>query len=1041
MVKRIENFFKINFYYGKYFAFVVSVLFFLFSVHSVGAQQLVEKKKVYKVAIDKEFEPMEFVNDENKVDGFTPAILNAIEKSANVTFEFVPMSWSEAIPALASGKVDIVNMIFSPEREELFDFSQPYCRIVQGFFQNVNSTNIDDHASFPGHKIGFQKNDIALKNFENRTDITKVIFDSKLDGLLSLNLGMIDGFFCAEPSGISIIIKYNFKNITSSPGGFFPQKFGFATRKGNQQLISLLNVELAKLNSSGELKDFKKDWLSKELHQVSWMEKYRKILFWISGFICGALIFLLFLNRNLRLRVLDKTRSLQESEMKYRSLVENSPDAIVVYEQRNVVFVNKECLKLFLAKNEDELIGKPVLSFVHPDSLALVTERMKTMAVVDGNLPLIEELFVRLDETTVPVEVKAMVIQFNGKRSVQLIIRDITERKTAEVKAAEDDERIRILSRAIEQSPVSYIITDLEGKMVFVNPKFCETTGYSMDEVIGENSNIFKTGFTSQEEYNELWTTIMSGQNWSGVFQNKKKNNELYWESEVISPVKNLKGEITHFLAIKEDITEQKKNYKALADSENHLKTIYNSEPECIKLLGPNSELLQMNPAGFAMLEAENVDQLKGERLLGIINEPYRDAFHNLTKKVFMGEKGILEFEITGLKGTPRWLESHAVPLKDTEGKIISLLAVTKDITERKKAEEVLIKSEEKYRQIVETAQEGIWLIDECAMTTFVNEHMAEMLDYKREEMMGLSLFHFMDEEGKRISENNIEKRKRGVSEQHEFEFRKKNGQVVYTQLEASPIMEAGSYKGSLAMITNITERKRAEEEVRMSRQELRQLSAHLNTIREEEGSRIAREIHDELGQQLTGLKMDTYWISKKIKEEDIVVQKKLKGMIDLIDTTVNTVRRIASELRPAILDDLGLIAALEWQSQEFEKRTGINCKFNSTIDEVDIEKQVASGIFRIYQETLTNITRHSNATLVEIFISNDPNKFSVVVKDNGIGFDFSEIKTKKTLGLLGMNERAIMLDGELLVESKINKGTTIILNVPLKSTLNQVLS
>ena len=1037
MVKRIENFLEINFYYDKYFAFVVLFLFFLFSVHSTGAQQLVENKKVYKVAIDREYEPVEFVNDENKVDGLTPAILNAIEKSANVTFEFVPMSWSEALPALASGKVDIVNMIISPEREELFNFSQPYCRIIQGFFQNINEKDIDNHVSIPGHKIGFQKNDIAIKNFENRTDITKIIFDSKLDGLLNLNLGKIDGFFCSEPAGISIIMKYNFKNITTSPGGFFPQKFAFATRKDDQQLMNLLNMQLSKLEASGELQNLRNIWLSKELHKLSWMEKYKTALLWISGFICGTLIFLILLNRNLRLRVLDKTRSLKESEMKYRSLVENSPDAIVVYEQRKVVFVNNECLKLLLAKNEDELIGKPVLSFVHPNSLALVTERMKTLSSVDGNLPLIEELFVRLDGTSVPVEVKAMVIQFNGNRSVQLIVRDITERKVATQKAAIDDERIRILSRAIEQSPVTNIITDLEGNIIFVNPKFCETTGYSVNEVIGMKPNIFKSGFTSQEEYSELWSTIKAGQNWSGVFQNKKKNNELFWESAVISPVKNSEGEITHFLAVKEDITEQRKNHKALAESENHLKTIYNTEPECIKLLGPNSELLQMNPAGLAMLEAENIDQVNGEKLLGIINLPYRHAFHNLTKKVFKGEKGVLEFEITGLKGTSRWLESHAVPLKDTEGKIIALLAVTKDITERKKTEEVLIKSEEKYRQIVETAQEGIWLIDECANTTFVNEHMAEMLGYKREEMMGLSLFHFMSEEGRRIAENNIEKRKHGISEQHEFEFRKKNGQVVYTLLEASPIMESGIYKGSLAMITNISERKSAEEEVRKSQQELRQLSAHLNTIREEEGTRIAREIHDELGQQLTGLKMDTYWISKKIKGEDIVVQKKLKGMIDLIDTTVNTVRRIASELRPAILDDLGLVAALEWQSQEFEKRTGINCKFNSTIDEVEIEKQVASGIFRIYQEALTNITRHSNATLVELFISNDSNKFSVVVKDNGIGFDFSEIKTKKTLGLLGMNERAIMLDGELLIESKIIEGTTITLNVPLKSTSN----
>src|SRR5690349_8235534 len=146
-------------------------------------------------------------------------------------------------------------------------------------------------------------------------------------------------------------------------------------------------------------------------------------------------------------------------------------------------------------------------------------------------------------------------------------------------------------------------------------------------------------------------------------------------------------------------------------------------------------------------------------------------------------------------------------------------------------------------------------------------------------------------------------------------------------------------------------ERKMAEEEIRKSHEELRQLSSYLETIREEERTSIAREIHDELGQQLTGLKMDISWLNKKVPKENKIVQEKISGMLSLVDTTVKTVRRISTELRPGILDDLGLIDALQWQSHEFEKRTGITCSFNTTFKDPSFEKHLSTGIFRVFQE------------------------------------------------------------------------------------------
>lgn len=213
---------------------------------------------------------------------------------------------------------------------------------------------------------------------------------------------------------------------------------------------------------------------------------------------------------------------------------------------------------------------------------------------------------------------------------------------------------------------------------------------------------------------------------------------------------------------------------------------------------------------------------------------------------------------------------------------------------------------------------------------------------------------------------------------------------------------------------------------------QLRQLTSSLQNIREEERTRIAREIHDELGQQLTGLKMDISWIDKKLVLEDPALQKRISDMISLIDDTIITVRRIASELRPSILDDLGLITALEWQTQEFEKRTMIKSVFKNNTNDFNPERELSTTIFRVYQEALTNIMRHAQASLVETTIEVMDNYVSLIIKDNGCGFDVNEVKSKNSLGLIGMNERVLLFDGILIIESQKSKGTTISLKIPL---------
>jgi len=215
---------------------------------------------------------------------------------------------------------------------------------------------------------------------------------------------------------------------------------------------------------------------------------------------------------------------------------------------------------------------------------------------------------------------------------------------------------------------------------------------------------------------------------------------------------------------------------------------------------------------------------------------------------------------------------------------------------------------------------------------------------------------------------------------------------------------------------------------------QLRELSDHLLNIRETERTNIAREIHDELGQQLTILKMDISWLHQKLKKyEDAAVLQKTSDTLQLLNETIKTVRRIATELRPSMLDDLGLIEAIEWQSKEFEKRSGITISFESAIPHLPIANSVATSLFRIYQEALTNIGRHANAKHVYSKLQLENDNIILIIKDDGIGFDMQTLAVKKTLGLLGMKERTLMMGGRFEINSKAGEGTTIVITTLLQ--------
>lgn len=223
-----------------------------------------------------------------------------------------------------------------------------------------------------------------------------------------------------------------------------------------------------------------------------------------------------------------------------------------------------------------------------------------------------------------------------------------------------------------------------------------------------------------------------------------------------------------------------------------------------------------------------------------------------------------------------------------------------------------------------------------------------------------------------------------------------------------------------------------ADEQLVHHHEQLRALTAYLQYVREEERARIAREIHDELGQMLTNLKIELAWLAGRLPKNRRLLREKAAQMLGHLDALMHTVRQIVTELRPGILDELGLVAALEWQASEFQRRTGLRCTFAAQVSAERWDNDITTALFRIFQETLTNVLRHARATQVTVRLTEDAQHLTLEIVDNGRGITEAEIANTHSIGLLGMRERAALLGGEISLTGAPGRGTTVVIRLPI---------
>jgi len=594
--------------------------------------------------------------------------------------------------------------------------------------------------------------------------------------------------------------------------------------------------------------------------------------------------------------------------------------------------------------------------------------------------------------------------------------------------------------RAIfEQAPVGIDLVSADGTPFRVNRTMEKILERSEQEMIAGKVTDW-THPDDRERSLEKMREIVSGK--TEHFNLKKRyirsDGSIVWANTYVAAVRNDRGKLNFFIAMVEDITEEvrareKINFQSelltnindavIASDRNFVVTYWNNGAE--KMYGYSVKEALGRPANDLLkTEFPGRDYAKQIRAL-------RD------EGKFRGE--VINFTKAGKK---LFIDARANALYDQEGNLTGYLSINRNITERKEMEQRLFNSQQLFVKTFSAINDAIFVIDPGKRQVILcNRSVEKVFGYTADEVTNRStkMLHLDNEHFESFNRESLPELDRNGIYRGIFKMKRKDGTIIDTEHVVTEITdEFGNRQGVVSYVRDITHRLRNEMEVIRKSDQLRSLARHLQDVREEEKKHLSREIHDDLGQMLSALKMNISGINRMVDElEDSIQKEKLRPELveagEILSEAIRKMRQMITELRPEILDYLGLFPALEWQLEEFSKRYNIKTTFICDPEQPSFDPDEQVTVFRLLQESLNNIAKHAGASNVRVKAKMDPANFTLQVEDDGKGFDVEMKANDTSFGLIGMKERILALAGNIQIDSNPGDGTRLIFKIPLK--------
>ncbi len=587
----------------------------------------------------------------------------------------------------------------------------------------------------------------------------------------------------------------------------------------------------------------------------------------------------------------------------------------------------------------------------------------------------------------------------------------------------------------IQNATEGFFLSDLKSNILYVNDAYCSMIGYNRSELLSMNAVnlIVKTAAEIKKFNNNIERTIKEGET-SFEIKSKRKDGRVI---ELAVSYKYMDVGPGFIFCVHRDITEQKEINKQLIESEER----YNALVALGGRVGESVVIMQdiKNQEGVQTFVSDewikvtgySVKELIGMPFFNLLKPEYHSASLDRHRRKLRGETILDPFEMEIIRKDGAIIDIEFTSVHTTYKGKRANVAYIRDITERKRVENAVKESESRLQSVLSSIDDWVYVFDKEGRFISCHPEPAKDIYGNKGDFIGKRHSEVMPSRVDKLFSTAFKQNMNGIVADYEFS-RDANGKKKWINVKLSPMFIDGEFNGSVAVIRDITQRKQVEQKLRESQKQLRALSVHLQYIREEERKDIAHKIHEELGQLLTAVKIDISWLQKQIFHHNEIPDKKIEDILKLVDMSIQIVKGVFAELRPGLLYELGLLAAIEWQTEEFYKLTGIKCNVTSIPAKIVIEQELAITFFSVFHELLTNVFKHAEATKVDIGLRKLGKKITLTVNDDGKGITEEQINAPHSLGLIGVRERVQYWGGTVTITGIPCEGTHVTVSIPL---------